>query len=137
MPGWDTFLTEQDKAHQEVRGKRSSTASARTPCVLVIDDYYSVLGLEREPILESIKTWPMSCGLEGWEAIDKTVELLASAARANIPVIYVHGLEGFPSPVVRRKPCEARATAWQAARGDAAARRTRSSTKSSRSRATS
>ena len=31
--------------------------------VLVIDDYYSVLGLEREPILESIKTWPGSCGL--------------------------------------------------------------------------
>ena len=74
------------------------------PCVLVIDDYYSVLGLERQPILESIKTWPMSCGLEGWEAIDKTVEVLDSARKNHIPVIYVHGLENFPAPWSGRKP---------------------------------
>jgi nicotinamidase-related amidase len=46
----------------------------------------------------------MSCGLEGWEAIDKTVELLASARKENIPVIYVHGLENFPAPWSGRKP---------------------------------
>src|SRR5688572_3608869 len=73
MPkGWDAFLTEQDKAHQAVVGKKGPAGFGENPCVLVIDDYYSVLGLERQPILESIKTWPMSCGLEGWEAIDKT-----------------------------------------------------------------
>jgi len=103
MPGWDNFLTEQDKAHQEVRGKRELNGFGETPCVLAIDDYYSVLGLEREPILESIKTWPMSCGLEGWEAIDKTAELIASARESNIPVIYVHSLEGFPSPWAGRR----------------------------------
>jgi nicotinamidase-related amidase len=104
MPGWDAFLTEQDKAHQETRGKKGLNGFGENPAVLVIDDYYSVLGLEREPILESIKTWPMSCGLEGWEAIDKTVELLASARKSNIPVIYVHGLENFPAPWSDRKP---------------------------------
>lgn len=98
MAGWDAFLTEQDKAHQAVRGKRELNGFGETPCVLVIDDYYSVLGLEREPILESIKTWPMSCGLEGWEAIDKTAELLASARANSVPVVYVHSLEGFPAP---------------------------------------
>jgi nicotinamidase-related amidase len=98
MPGWDDFLTEQDKQHLAVWGKKELHGFGKNPCVLVVDDYYSVLGLEREPILESIKTWPMSCGLEGWEAIDKTVELLDSARANNIPVIYVHGLEGFPSP---------------------------------------
>jgi maleamate amidohydrolase len=103
MPGWDAFLTEQDKAHQTVRGKKELNGFGENPCVLVIDDYYSVLGLERLPILESIKTWPSSCGLEGWEAIDKTVELLDSARKEGIPVIYVHGLENFPAPWSARK----------------------------------
>ncbi len=98
MPGWDAFLTEQDKEHLGIWGKKQPRGFGKSPCVLVIDDYYSVLGLDREPILESIKTWPMSCGLEGWEAIDKTAELLDSARSNGVPVIYVHGLEGFPSP---------------------------------------
>jgi nicotinamidase-related amidase len=103
MPGWDDFLTEQDKEHQKVRGKKELSGFGENPVVLVIDDYYSVLGLERLPILESIKTWPMSCGLEGWEAIDKTVDLLDSARAEGIPVIYVHGLENFPAPWSGRK----------------------------------
>jgi nicotinamidase-related amidase len=98
MPGWDAFLTEQDKAHQATRGPRQPKGFGETPCVLVIDDYYSVLGLERLPILESIKTWPSSTGLEGWAAIDETVGLLASARANNIPVIYCHGFDDFPSP---------------------------------------
>ena len=98
MPGWDAFLTEQDREHNKLWGKKERNGFGKSPAVLVIDDYYSVLGPVREPILESVKTWPMSCGLEGWEAIDKTVELLASARANDIPVIYVHGLEGFPSP---------------------------------------
>ena len=98
MPGWDAFFTEQDREHNKVYGKKELNGFGQNPAVLVIDDYYSVLGTVREPILESVKTWPMSCGLEGWEAIDKTVELLASARANDVPVIYVHGLEGFPSP---------------------------------------
>jgi nicotinamidase-related amidase len=103
MPGWDAFLTEQDKAHLAYLGPRAPKGFGENPCVLVIDDYYSVLGLERLPILESIKTWPMSCGLEGWEAIDKTVELLAMARSNGIPVIYCHGLEDFNAPWASRR----------------------------------
>jgi maleamate amidohydrolase len=103
MAGWDDFLTEQDKEHQKVRGKRELNGFGDNPCVLVIDDYYSVLGLVREPILESIKTWPMSCGLEGWEAIDRTVELLDSARANDVPVIYLHGMESFKTPWGGRK----------------------------------
>jgi len=82
MRGWDAFLTEQDKAHQAFLGEKPASPFGKNPCVLVIDDYYSVLGLEREPILESIKTWPSSTGLEGWEAIDQTVGLLGG--RVNL-----------------------------------------------------
>ena len=91
--GWEAFFTEQDREHQKLVGKTELNGFGTNPCVLVIDDYYSVLGFERLPLLESMKKWPHSCGLEGWEAIDKTVELLASAREHDVPVIYVRGLK--------------------------------------------
>lgn len=102
MRPWETFLTDIDREHLKVWGKRAPFGLGERPAVLVVDDYYGALGSERAPILESIKTWPMSCGLEGWEAIDRTVELLAAARAANVPVIYCRSLEGFPSPWTRR-----------------------------------
>jgi nicotinamidase-related amidase len=91
-------LTPRDREHLAITGwaKKKPFGFGQTPVCLVIDDNYSVLGLTREPILESIKTWPMSCGLEGWEAIDRTVDLLRAARGNNVPVIYVHGFDkGF------------------------------------------
>ena len=102
MPGWDAFLTEQDKAHLAYLGERAAEGLRQEPRVLVIDDYYSVLGLEREPILESIKTWPGSCGLEGWEAIDETVGLLEGARADSVPVDLLPRPGGLPQPVGRR-----------------------------------
>jgi nicotinamidase-related amidase len=95
---WDPYLTPRDHQHLEATGwtKRSPRGFGENPVCLVIDDYYSVLGLEREPILESVKKWPSSCGLEGWAAIDKTVDLLRAARANSIQVIYAHGMEkGF------------------------------------------
>ena len=89
---WNDFLTEQDKAHDAVWGKKELAGFGTKPALVLIDIYYSVLGFTRDPILESIKTWPMSTGLEGWEAVDKTVELLAAARANGIPVIHVKGL---------------------------------------------
>lgn len=94
---WEPFLTPRDMEHMKVHGKTKLFGFGTRPALLVVDDYYSVLGLDREPILESIKTWPMSCGLEGWEAIDKTVALIDGARSNNIPVIYLHGYDGFPN----------------------------------------
>lgn len=89
---WEHFFTEQDKAHDAMWGKKELAGFGEKPALVLIDIYYSVLGFKREPILESVKTWPMSTGLEGWEAVDKTVELLASARENGIPVIHVKGL---------------------------------------------
>jgi maleamate amidohydrolase len=96
MAVWDAFLTEQDREHLETWGKTRPAGMGSKPAVLVIDDYYSVLGLERLELFESMRKWPMSCGLEGWKAIDKTVDLLTMARDAGIEVIYARGLESFP-----------------------------------------
>ncbi|MFN0094010.1 MAG: isochorismatase family protein [Dehalococcoidia bacterium] len=94
---WEPYLSERDRAHLRAGyDKKELFGFGKNPVLLVIDDYYSVLGLERQPFFDSIKKWPMSCGLEGWEAIDKTVELIRHARSNDVPVIYVHGMEkGF------------------------------------------
>lgn len=95
---WESFLTPRDLDHLRQTGHKTKPFGFGTrPALLVVDDYYSVLGLEREPILESVKNWPMSCGLEGWEAIDKTVDLVAGARDNGIPVIYLRGFDGVPN----------------------------------------
>lgn len=106
MAIWDQFLTERDKEHLKVSGldARPHLPFGRKPALLIIDDYYSVLGTTPEPILESVKTWPMSCGLEGWEAIYRTQELLEAARSAGIQIVFATGLGDFPSPWSSREP---------------------------------
>lgn len=62
--------------------------------MILIDIYYGVLGFKRDTLLEQIKYLPMGMGLEGWEAFDRTVELLASARKNGIPVIHITKLDG-------------------------------------------
>ena len=77
--GWEPYLSERDKQHTELWGKKELNGFGDKPALVLIDIYYSVLGLKREDIFESMKTWRGSTGLEGWEAVDKTAELLAVA----------------------------------------------------------
>ena len=93
MYGWEPYLSERDRKHDESWGKKELYGFGRKPALLLIDIYYSVLGLKREPIFESMKTWPSSTGLEGWEAVDRTAELLAVARANGVPVIHIKGLD--------------------------------------------
>jgi nicotinamidase-related amidase len=97
MAIWDPFLTERDKAHLSIWGKKQADELGSRPVLLVIDVYYSSVGHERKPLMESIKDWPMSCGEEGWQAIDHMQVLIAAAREAGVPVVYVRGYPGFPS----------------------------------------
>lgn len=110
MVTWSDFLTPRDKEHLAVTWQKTEPFGfGQNPAVLVIDDYYSVLGLERESIMDSVKTWPMSCGLEGWEAIDRTAELLESAREAAVPIIYIKGMDTpFEAPWGSRAPRSSR-----------------------------
>jgi maleamate amidohydrolase len=96
--GWDRFLTDRDREVLKTWGKTKPYGFGQRPVLLIVDDVYYSVGTEREPILESIKRWPMSCGLDGWEAIDRTATLLAAARANGIPVVHGRDLEGFPSP---------------------------------------
>jgi nicotinamidase-related amidase len=103
MYGWERFLSERDKEHDKIRGKKELYGFGKKPALILIDIYYSVLGFEREPIFESMKKWPSSTGLEGWAAVDKTAELLAVARECKIPIVHIKGLHTGIKPWVHSK----------------------------------
>lgn len=101
MMGWDRFLTDRDRQHLALWGKKQPDPLGARPVLLVIDVYYASVGHERKELLESVKDWPMSCGLDGWAAIDEMKRLIGVARECGIPVVHVRGLPGFPSDPTR------------------------------------
>ncbi len=99
MRVWDRFLTERDKSHLAQGGaKKEPFGFGVKPVLLIIDDFYFALGDRPQPLLESIRTWPFSCGLEGWDAVYKTQELLRAAREKGVLVVYSTNIDDFPNP---------------------------------------
>ena len=88
---WDSFLTETDKRHIALYPARRKSLGNR-PALLLVDLYRGAFGEEPEPLLETVKKWPLSCGMAGWTALPHIQRLLASARSAGIPVIHLTGL---------------------------------------------
>jgi hypothetical protein len=55
--GWEPYLSERDREHDKLWGKKDLFGFGEKPALVLIDIYYSVLGLERQPIFESMKMW--------------------------------------------------------------------------------
>jgi len=87
-PVWDKFLTDRDKAVFAAGGFGARMGFGKRPALLIIDVNYAFCGERPEPILESIKRWPTSCGDEAWEGVKVIKPLIESAHAKGIPVIY-------------------------------------------------
>lgn len=93
---WDSYLTEQDKAHSTLQPPVNRGLGDR-PVLLLVDIYRSAFGDSAEPLLDSIKSWPGSCGTAAWESLPRIKALLEAAREAAIPVVHVTGLAELPS----------------------------------------
>jgi maleamate amidohydrolase len=114
--GWSRFLTAQDAEllSRTSWAKREPFGLGSRPAVIVVDAYYAALGDSRRPLLDLVDTWPAACGPAGWDAVDRTVPLLAGARAHGVPVFYVTGVPANPYPWYRkartgtaRRPAEA------------------------------
>ena len=85
---WDRFLTEQDKRLDEFRAPEEVGFGDR-PALLLVDLYRAVYGDKPQPLFESLKKWPASCGMAGWNALPATSKLLNLAREVGMPVIHV------------------------------------------------
>lgn len=88
---WDQFLTERDKEVFGASGYGQRGGFGKRPVILVIDINYNFTGDKPEPIVDSIRRWPNSCGEDAWESMEHTKRLLAAGRAKGIPVIYTTG----------------------------------------------
>ena len=85
---WDKFLTEEDKAVLAASGSGAPGGFGKRPAILVIDVSYNFCGDRPEPILESIKRWPNSCGDRAWLGVAAIRRLIEAARIKGLPIIY-------------------------------------------------
>lgn len=75
----------------EAAGYGRRDTPGQRPALIVIDVTYGFVGRTRLPILESIATYPNSCGEAGWDAVGPIESVLAAARRAAAPVYFTGG----------------------------------------------
>jgi nicotinamidase-related amidase len=85
---WDAFTTERDRLVFEAAGYGRRIGFGSRPALFVIDVQYNFVGDTPEPILQSIRKYRTSCGLEGWDCVHRIQELLQEARAQNLPVFY-------------------------------------------------
>lgn len=110
MRPWDGMLDERDLAVFQLCGHGRKQGFGKRPVVLVIDATYDFIGDKPEPILESVKRFPNSCGEEGWNAVKHIAELVSTARSRKIPVMYTRGEsreDGFDLGAWRNKHARA------------------------------
>jgi len=97
MRVWDKFLTERDKqilaatnGAAQGTGFGRSAGFGHTPALLLIDNYVAGLGDRPLPVLESIKTFPLSIGKEGWDAVAQQKRLLDICRDLGLLVIHTN-----------------------------------------------
>lgn len=102
MAIWDDVLRGQDKIIYEKAGFGRRVGFGRRPALLVIDMMRSALGDKPEPILESMKRFPQSCGEAGWRAVKSLQPLLSLARQKGTPVIYTDNSQQSQPPLLRK-----------------------------------
>jgi nicotinamidase-related amidase len=58
------------------------------PALIVVDMQVAQIGDRPEPVLESVRKYPLSAGEAGWFALEKIKELIKEARKARIPIFY-------------------------------------------------
>ena len=88
MAIWDDVLTERDKLVFKEGGFAARIGFGQKPALVIIDVNYNFVGDKPEPVLESIKRFPLSCGEEGWDTVQQIASLLPLAREKHVPVVY-------------------------------------------------
>ena len=83
---WEDMI--DDEIRQIYMNYEGPVRLRQRPALLCIDNYNMVFGDRPQPVLESIKRFPSSCGLAAWDAIMPTKQLMSAARELNIPVIH-------------------------------------------------
>ena len=87
----DKYISARDQEVFDAAGFGQNAGFGERPVLMVIDVSYAFCGDKREPILEALKTWKLTCGEAAWDAMPVLQKLIATARAKGIPVIYTTG----------------------------------------------
>ena len=90
---WDDVVPDRDRQVYRDAGYGSRGGGGERPALLIVDVTYDFVGDKPEPILESIKKFPNSCGAEGWRGMEYIRELLELCRELEVPVFYTKGMD--------------------------------------------
>lgn len=107
---WDSLLSDLDRAVYSEAGYGARGGGGERPALLVIDVTHDFVGDKPEPILESVKKFPTSCGEVGWQGMKHIRELLALCRDLRVPIFYTKGMD-------ERSAITRGSWAWKSARG--------------------
>ena len=88
---WRDAVGARDREIYEAAGYGRPVTPGIRPMLLVVDVTWGFVGRERLPILDSIATYPNSCGEAGWDAMGVIEGLLPAVRALARPVIYSAG----------------------------------------------
>lgn len=84
-------LPARDREVMAQSGYGATMELGERAALLVVDATYGFCGDRPEPVLESIKRWPNSCGEEAWLALAQIERLLNLFRERRLPVFYTRG----------------------------------------------
>ncbi len=90
---WDDLLTPLDRDVYRDAGYGARGGGGKRPALIVVDVTYEFTGLQPEPILESIKHFPNSCGAVAWEGMTQIRRLLDASHERGVPVFYTKAMD--------------------------------------------
>jgi maleamate amidohydrolase len=88
---WRSAVSERDRAVYAAAGYGERGRLGARPAILVVDVTISFTGDRPEPILDSIRRFPASCGEDAWRSMQAIARLLEAGRRASVPVFYTTG----------------------------------------------
>jgi nicotinamidase-related amidase len=88
---WHAVLPSDERSIYAAAGYGRPAPELIRPVLLIVDATVNFTGDRREPILESIRRFPHSCGEPAWDSLDAIARLHAAARRTGAPVVYTHG----------------------------------------------
>ena len=85
----ESLLTESDQQILESVQMGTRAGFGSRPAIVVIDVAWAFTGDKREPVLESIKRWNLSCGEYAWDSLPAIKKVTEAGRTKGIPVIYL------------------------------------------------
>lgn len=91
---WSNILSpEEVQVYDRLGYWRVSREPGTAPALVLVDLENNFTGDRPEPILDSIRRYRYSCGLEAWESLPHIRRLLDAARAQGLPVLYTHGAD--------------------------------------------